>query len=81
MLCGGCLYQSKMKHEYTFSIKTVRVVIIAMTCTVEVKLATEMKAAGKGRLFTMGGLSLVHTSLAYVPHTWRHVSTLLRGLC
>jgi hypothetical protein len=37
-----------MKHEYRFSIKTVRVVIIAMTCAVEVKLAAEMKAARKG---------------------------------
>jgi hypothetical protein len=50
---GACcvedsLYQSKMKHEYTISIKTVLAVIIAITCAIEVKLATEMKAAGKG---------------------------------
>ncbi len=44
------MYQSKMKHEYRFSIKTVCAVIIAMTCTIEVKLATEMKAAGKGSI-------------------------------
>ncbi len=42
------LHQSKMRHEYNFSIKTVRAVIIAMTCAIEVKLATGMKAAGKG---------------------------------
>ncbi len=70
-----------MKHEYTFSIKTVCAVIIVMTCTVEVKLATEMKAAGKGSIVHNAWISLVHTSLAYVPHTWRHINTLLRGQC
>jgi hypothetical protein len=52
---GACcvedsLYQSKMKHEYTFSIKIVCVVIIAMTCAVEVELVAEMKAARKGSI-------------------------------
>jgi hypothetical protein len=44
------MYRSKMKHEYRFSIKSVRAVIIAMTCFVEEKLAAEMKAAGKGSI-------------------------------
>jgi hypothetical protein len=44
------LYRSKMKHDNKFSIKTVRAVIVAMTCAVEVKLAAEMKAAGKGSI-------------------------------
>ena len=39
-----------MKHDNKFSIKIVRAVIIAMTRAVEVKLATEMKAAGKGSI-------------------------------
>ncbi len=51
---GACyvedsLYRFKMKHDNKFSIKIlVCAVIIAMTSAVEVKLATEMKAAGKG---------------------------------
>ena len=44
------LYWSKLKHDNNFSIKTVRAVIIAMTCVVEVKLAAEMKAVGKGSI-------------------------------
>ena len=44
------LYRSKLKHDNNFSIKTVHAVIIAMTCAIEVKLATEMKAAGKGSI-------------------------------
>jgi hypothetical protein len=55
-----------MKHEYTFSIKMVRAVIIAMSCTIEVKLATEMKAAGKG--------SIVHDA-------WTKFGTHFFGLC
>ena len=76
------LYQSKMKHDNKFSIKTVRAVIIAMTCAVEVKLAAEMKAAGKGEMVDCSQcMDLVHTSLAYFSQTWRHVSTLMRGQC
>ncbi len=60
------LYQSKMKHEYRFSIKTVRAVIIAITCAVEVKLATKMKAAGKGLI---------------VHDAWTKFGTHIFGLC
>ncbi len=55
-----------MKHEYTISIKTVSAVIIAITCAVEVKLATEMKAARKG--------SIVHDA-------WTKFGTHFFGLC
>jgi hypothetical protein len=68
---GACcvedsVYQSKMKHEYRFSIKTVHAVIIAMTCAVEVKLAAEMKAARKGLI---------------VHDAWTKFGTHFFGLC
>ena len=44
------LYRKRLKQSYKFSIKTMRAVIIAMTCNVEKILSAEMKEAGKGAI-------------------------------
>ena len=44
------LYRKRLKQNYKFSIKTMRAVIIAMTCNVEKILSAEMKEAGKGAI-------------------------------
>ena len=44
------LYRKRLKQTNSFSIKTVRAVIIAMTCSVEKILAAEMRVAKKGSL-------------------------------
>jgi hypothetical protein len=44
------LYRKRLKQTNSFSIKTVRAVIIAMTCSVEKILAAKMRVAKKGSL-------------------------------
>jgi hypothetical protein len=42
------LYRKRLKQTYSFSIKTVRAVIIAMTCSVEKNLGSQDEGSQEG---------------------------------